>query len=997
MNSSTDKKISIITACKNRTDALKVSLMSWLNFKEIHEVIIVDWDSEEPINHLTKLDPRVKVVRVSDKKYFNQPQPLNLAAKIATGEYILKVDADHLFNPYYNGIEKYLPNNESFTCGKLNVNHPERWSEEQQATVISDEYLSSHPNRIKYVYSYSPIFRYLVGILFIEKKHFDAVGGYNENFGECYAFEDEEMYTRLELYGLKKVQLDLDFHFIHLPHPDKKRIENFKGFDWQERYTELVREKLSPMHSGDELEWQIEYALSEKHVDENKEKFGDVKHYYVQPKTHWNITQIDDQNYCAFEGEGELKTTVNNLEDFPSAYCVSLEESIDRRTYLNNQFKKYNIEPKFLISKRYSESDDKIIGKYVNSLNDGTKGCCASHLKMIKEWYNNTDEEYAFFCEDDLSLETVDYWDFNWQQFIERLPDDIDCIQLLTIRNEYDTFELRPRYWDDWGATAYILTREGAKKIIDTYIKGDTYVLEIPNQEIMPLIENIIFSSVINTHTIPLFVENISFKSTFEHQDNDVKEGHKNNHKISHDLILNMWKSKKQVFSEFEKIKNKVEVEKTELEKLLELYSLDTENPEHNFNLGVWYENQGHTAPALSYFLRSAERAVESDTTLAYESLIRGSYCYFKQGTRDGSGRGMLWQAQMLLPNRPEAYFLLARYTAKQEWWQDCYSSSELGLLHCDFNLPSLRTDVEYPGKQGLLFHKAISGWWWGKVEESRSLLFEILKTYDLTEENKSIVKNNLRLMGINDIENIQKNESVDFTYPEDFNWSNLTYEDIVTIEREVVYEKVYRFWNDVKEGDTVLDIGASVGAYTISILDQKPKKVYCVEPSENLLKVLSENCSKKTSSYSQNQLICINHGIVDDQNDQINIFGGGNKFIPITFKNMIERYSIDHVNYMKVDCEGGEYSIFKDENMEFLKNKVDFIAMEMHLNYSGCREKFKEFRDKYLIQFKNYKVMSCTRQNISWGNSLDIKDKIFDNDFIDQYTCEFMIYVCNK
>ena len=110
----------------------------------------------------------------------------------------------------------------------------------------------------------------------------------------------------------------------------------------------------------------------------------------------------------------------------------------------------------------------------------------------------------------------------------------------------------------------------------------------------------------------------------------------------------------------------------------------------------------------------------------------------------------------------------------------------------------------------------------------------------------------------------------------------------------------------------------------------------------------------------------------------------------------MIERYSIDHVNYMKVDCEGGEYSIFKDENMEFLKNKVDFIAMEMHLNYSGCREKFKEFRDEYLTQFKNYKVMSCTRQNISWGNSIDLKDKIFDNSFIDNYTCEFMIYIKN-
>jgi FkbM family methyltransferase len=991
--------ISLITACKNRVDALKISLMSWLNYKEITEIIIVDWSSDEPINYLTKLDTRIKVVRVSDKQYFNQPQPLNLAAKIATGDYILKVDSDHTFNPYYSGIVKYFPEEKSFVCGKLNFKAPEYWSEEHQAYVISDEYLSNPQNRVQYVYSYAPVFRYLTGILYVKKEYFNSVGGYNENLGDCYAYEDDELYSRLELFGLKQKGLDLDFHFIHLPHPDKKRIENFKGFDWQEKYENLVREKLSPMHSGKELNWQVEYAISEKHVEENKEKFGNLEHYYVQPKTQWDITQMDDQNYYASEIKIEFEKIENNLEDFPSVYCISLEESSDRRTYLNNKFKNYNIKPNFLISRRYSESNDNIVGKYVQSLNDGTKGCCVSHLKMIKYWYDNTDEEYAFFCEDDLSLETVDYWNFNWQQFIERLPDDIDCIQLFTIRNEYDTFELRPRYWDDWGATAYILTREGAKKIIDTYIKGDTYVLEIPNQEVMPLIENIIFSSVINTYTIPLFVENISFKSTFEHQDDDVIEGHKNNHKISHDLILNMWKSKKQVFSEFEKIKNKVEVDKTELEKLLELYSLDTENPEHNFNLGTWYENQGHTAPALSYFLRCAERAAEIDSTLAYESLIRGSYCYFKQGTRDGSGRGMLWQAQMLLPNRPEAYFLLARYAAKQEWWQDCYSNSELGLLHCDFNLPSLRSNVEYPGKYGFLFQKAISGWWWGKVEESRSLLFDILKNYEVSESDRETIINNLKKMGINDVENVENNlkvKDINFNYSEDFNWSNLSYEDIVTIEREVVHEKVYRFWNDVKENDVVLDVGASVGAYTISILDQKPKKVYCVEPSENFLKVLSENCSKKTSSYSQNPLVCINYGIIDNEKDQINIFGGENKFIPITFKNMIERYSIDHVNYMKVDCEGGEYSIFKDENMEFLKNKVDFIAMEIHLNYPGCREKFKEFRDKYLTQFENYKVMSCTRQNISWGNSINLKDKIFDNSFIDNYTCEFMIYIKN-
>ena len=751
-----DKKISIITACKNRIDALKLNLFSWLKFSEVTEIIIVDWSSDEPIDYLTEIDSRIKVIRVDNKKYFNQPQPLNLAAKMAIGDYILKVDVDHLFNPYYNPIQKYFPEDKSFTCGQLNFHNPEYWSEGKGGFVVDERFLEDNiENKRRYVYAYSPIFKPLVGILFVKKEYFDAVGGFNENFRDCYAYEDEDMYNRLEEYGLKKRRLDFDFHFIHMPHPDKKRTENFKGFDGQEEYRNYLRKNLSQYYNDEELEWQVEYALSEKHVSHNKEKFNDSE-YFVKEKTDWKIIQLNEQNYVASEISSN-KTQINKLEYFPSVHCVSLEECQDRRNELSKQFGIYGIQPKYLLSKRYSESTDKIEGKYAHTLNDGTKGCCVSHLKMIKEWYNNTDEEYAFFCEDDLSLETVEYWNFTWEEFIEKLSDDIECVQLFTIRNDYDTFKIRPRYWDDWGATAYILTREGAKKIIDTYIKDDTYVLEVPNQDIMPLIENIIFASVVNTHTIPLFVENINFKSTFENRDNDVRDGQKNNHVISHDIVLNMWKTRKKLDEEIQKIKelgleNVYGVKKSnqsELQELLTAYSLDTENPEHNFNLGVWYENNGHTAPALSYFLRCAERSSKTDTTLAYESLIRGSYCYFKQGTRDGSGRGMLWQAQMLLPNRPESYFLLARYASTQEWWQDTYSTSELGLLHCDFDLPLLKTDVEYPGKYGLIFQKAVSGWAWGKVDESRGLLLELLNDYDLRDEDKEIIKNNLKKMGV--------------------------------------------------------------------------------------------------------------------------------------------------------------------------------------------------------------------------------------------------------
>jgi len=244
---------------------------------------------------------------------------------------------------------------------------------------------------------------------------------------------------------------------------------------------------------------------------------------------------------------------------------------------------------------------------------------------------------------------------------------------------------------------------------------------------------------------------------------------------------------------------------------------------------------------------------------------------------------------------------------------------------------------------------------------------------------------------------NLMRLENKKFTYPKDFEWADLTEEDIVTIDREIVNENVYRFWEDVKEGDIVLDIGSSVGAYTISILDQKPKKVYCIEPSKNLLETSIRNCSKKLSNSPHTEIIYINNGIVQNNNDYINIFGHDKNFIPITFKKLIKKYSISFINYMKIDCEGGEYNIFNDDNIEFISNNVEFISMEIHLRGKNFREKFKNFRDKYLLKFKNYKVMSCTRQNISWGKSIDITHMIFDDNFINEYNCEFMIYINNK
>lgn len=744
--------VSVICACKNRYNALRVSLSSWLAFEEIKEVIIVDWNSDEPINHLSKLDKRIKIIRVEGEKYFNQPQPLNLAASIATGDYILKLDCDYIINPYFEFFEHYKIDENSFLCGQddYECKH-EYWDENLKGYAVNFNQMDVG-ELMRYSHTYSPLFKYLTGLCFVTRENYWKVGGYDERMGKYYAFEDDQMTKRLTMMGLECKKLNQNFNAIHIPHPDKKRYENFEGYgeDSNDNNVENVKRKIADPNTSDSDRWNLEYLLARMNVQENERLFSDLDNYYIEKIYHWEVQNIDGQNYYAFR-----KEQMKKLSGLNTVYYVSLEESKDRQKSLETQFKQNGVEDiRSIISKRFSDCDDVVTGKYVYQLNDGTKGCCVSHLKAIKDWYDTTDQEYGFFCEDDLSLDTVDYWNFTWSEFVTHLPDDWDCVQLLCIRGEFDNIKIRPRCWDDWAATAYIVKREYAKFIIDNYIIGDTYHLELKDAEVMPLIENILFASTHKCYTIPLFVEDIIFTSTFEGDDGDVKDGQKRNHYFTHDFVLNWWKDNENIKSieelmgkTFEIKKEEVNLSnKTELEVLLTQYALDPENPEHNFNLGIWYETEGHNSAALSYFLRCAERT--SNNLLAYESLIHASNSYDRQGTRDQTSKGLLQQALCVMPRRPEAYYLLSRFSEKRQWWQDCYILSQLAIELCDFECEPLKTNVEYPGKYGLLFEKALAAWSWGKGDESRSLLQDLKNNYELDEHHYTLVQNNLMQIG---------------------------------------------------------------------------------------------------------------------------------------------------------------------------------------------------------------------------------------------------------
>ena len=116
------------------------------------------------------------------------------------------------------------------------------------------------------------------------------------------------------------------------------------------------------------------------------------------------------------------------------------------------------------------------------------------------------------------------------------------------------------------------------------------------------------------------------------------------------------------------------------IEDLVVKLSHDPHNPELNFACAVEYERLNQTASAVSFYLRCAEYGYESHKLLTYNSLLRMARCFEDQTDRQYTVSNCILQAMTVLPERPEAYFMLSQFHEKSQAWQECYTYAELGL-----------------------------------------------------------------------------------------------------------------------------------------------------------------------------------------------------------------------------------------------------------------------------------------------------------------------------
>ena len=265
----------------------------------------------------------------------------------------------------------------------------------------------------------------------------------------------------------------------------------------------------------------------------------------------------------------------------------------------------------------------------------------------------------------------------------------------------------------------------------------------------------------------------------------------------------------------------------------------------NNFNLGYEYELIGHTAIAISYYLRSAEYTHNED--ISYECLLRMSKCLSKQSNRDFKELTCLEHAVSINPERPEAYYIMSLYHSYRRNWLKSYMYACIGLQYKESEKRLIK-DIGYYDKYQLLFQKAYSGFNKGKIKESQLIYFDLLENYELDDNLRNIILSNLT--------NYKTPNSKPIIYTKDkYDLLKYKFSNVENIKKN--YSQIYQdlfvlSMTDGKMNGTYLEIGSGDPVYG--------NNTYLLEQNYNWSGISIDINEKSYQSFNEkrrNQCIC--------------------------------------------------------------------------------------------------------------------------------------------
>lgn len=173
-------------------------------------------------------------------------------------------------------------------------------------------------------------------------------------------------------------------------------------------------------------------------------------------------------------------------------------------------------------------------------------------------------------------------------------------------------------------------------------------------------------------------------------------------------------------------------------------------------------------------------------------------------------------------------------------------------------------------------------------------------------------------------------------------------------IIREVAIQDYYHL-DKIKKGDIVVDIGGSIGAFSI-LAANRAEKVFVYEPFPDNYNIIKKNLELnrlknvkpfKSAVYKRAGKIKL---FVEKENlGGHSVCGNSKNSIEIkttTLKRIFLENRLQHIDLLKMDCEGAEYDILLSTPKDYCK-KINRIVMEHHEVKGHDVKELKQFLEQ--------------------------------------------------
>ncbi len=162
----------------------------------------------------------------------------------------------------------------------------------------------------------------------------------------------------------------------------------------------------------------------------------------------------------------------------------------------------------------------------------------------------------------------------------------------------------------------------------------------------------------------------------------------------------------------------------------------------------------------------------------------------------------------------------------------------------------------------------------------------------------------------------------------------------------EIWIHHIYTREFDVEQGDIVFDVGSQRGMFSI-YASRNAAVVYAFEPMPDTYVMLTKNLKQNRIKNVQPMKLALSskkgvmklhlHATHTGSHTLYNHYGKG-KTVNVkteTLQNFMDKHRVDHIDFLKMDCEGAEVDILFNLPVAKLK-KIRKIAMEYHDNITG-------------------------------------------------------------